>query len=112
MNCPDDETFKLAIKLHNKLRYLSGGNENDQDLVSLLDCLIQDQRIMKNLIRSIEHRIKDLSSIDEDLAYQFECDLYYETDGIDKIEERLTRIEDKVDLLITQLKIEFYKKND
>ena len=45
MNCPDDETFKLAIKLHEKLRYLSGGNENDQDLVSLLDCLIQDQRI-------------------------------------------------------------------
>jgi hypothetical protein len=31
---------------------------------------------------------------------------------IDTIEERLTRIEDKVDLLITQLKIEFYKKND
>ena len=29
---------------------------------------------------------------------------------IDTIEERLTRIEDKVDLLITQLKIEFYKK--
>jgi len=45
MNCPDDETLNLAIKLHNKLRYLSGGNENDQDLVSLLDCLIQDQRI-------------------------------------------------------------------
>jgi hypothetical protein len=31
---------------------------------------------------------------------------------IDTIGERLTRIEDKVDLLITQLKIEFYKKND
>lgn len=31
---------------------------------------------------------------------------------IDTIEERLTRIEDKVDLLITQFKIEFYKKND
>jgi hypothetical protein len=31
---------------------------------------------------------------------------------MDTIEERLTRIEDKVDLLITQLKIEFYKKND
>jgi hypothetical protein len=39
---------------------------------------------------------------------------------IDTIEERLTRIEDKVDLLITQLKpptwnhdtIEFYTKND
>ena len=31
---------------------------------------------------------------------------------MDTIEERLTLIEDKVDLLITQLKIEFYKKND
>jgi hypothetical protein len=28
-----------------------------------------------------------------------------------RMDERLTRIEDKVDLLITQLKIEFYKKN-
>ena len=45
MNCPDTETFELAMKLHNKLRYLSGGNENDQDLVSLLDCLIQDERL-------------------------------------------------------------------
>ena len=33
------------MKLHNKLRYLSGGDENDQDLVSLLDCLIQDERM-------------------------------------------------------------------
>ena len=31
---------------------------------------------------------------------------------IDSIEEQLTRIEDEVDLLITQLKLEFYKKND
>ena len=41
---------------------------------------------MKNqeqLILSIEQRIEDLSSIDEDLAYQFECDLYYETDDND-----------------------------
>jgi hypothetical protein len=30
---------------------------------------------------------------------------------IDTIEERLTRIEDKVDLLIMQLKIEFYKND-
>jgi len=29
---------------------------------------------------------------------------------MDTIEERLTRIEDKLDLLIMQLKIEFYKK--
>ena len=45
MNCPDIECYELAMKLHNKLRYLSGCNENDQDLVSLLDCLIQDERI-------------------------------------------------------------------
>ena len=45
MNCPDIECYELAIKLHNKLRYLSGGNENDQDLVSLLDCLIQEERL-------------------------------------------------------------------
>ena len=45
MNCPDIECYELAIKLHNKLRYLSGGDENDQDLVSLLDCLIQDERL-------------------------------------------------------------------
>ena len=45
MNCPDIECYELAMKLHNKLRNLSGGNENDQDLVSLLDCLIQDERM-------------------------------------------------------------------
>ena len=45
MNCPDLECYELAMKLHNKLRYLSGGDENDQDLVSLLDCLIQDERM-------------------------------------------------------------------
>jgi hypothetical protein len=44
MNCPDTECYELAMKLHNKLRYLSG-DENDQDLVSLLDCLIQDERM-------------------------------------------------------------------
>ena len=41
---------------------------------------------MKNqeqLIRSIEQRIEDLYSINEDFAYQFECDLYYETDDND-----------------------------
>ena len=31
---------------------------------------------------------------------------------IDMIEERLTHIEDKVDLLIMQLKIEFYKSDE
>jgi hypothetical protein len=45
MNCPDLECYELAMKLHEKLRYLLGGDENDQDLVSLLDCLIQDERM-------------------------------------------------------------------
>ena len=45
MNCPDYETLELAMRLYKKLRYVSGGNENDQDLVSLLDCLIQDEQI-------------------------------------------------------------------
>ena len=45
MHCPDQETFELACKLHDKLRYLRGGSDDDQDLVSLLDCLIQDERI-------------------------------------------------------------------
>jgi ABC-type uncharacterized transport system ATPase component len=46
MNCPDTETFQLAERLHNKLRYLSGGDENDQDLVALLDCLIHEERMV------------------------------------------------------------------
>ncbi len=45
MRCPDRETFELAIKLHDKLRYIQDGSEDDQDLVALLDCLIQDERI-------------------------------------------------------------------
>jgi hypothetical protein len=44
MYCPDQETFELAIKLHDKLRYNMNGTDDDIDLVSLLDCLIQDER--------------------------------------------------------------------
>jgi hypothetical protein len=44
MYCPDQETFELAIQLHEKLRYNMNGTEDDCDLVALLDCLIQDER--------------------------------------------------------------------
>jgi hypothetical protein len=58
MNCPDTETFELAERLHNKLRYLSGGNEDDQDLVSLLDCLIQEERMRLHNQRSHLYLVK------------------------------------------------------
>jgi hypothetical protein len=45
MNCPDTETFELAMKLHNKLHNLPKGNDNDNYLVFLLDCLIQEERM-------------------------------------------------------------------
>jgi hypothetical protein len=44
MICPDQETLELAIALHEKLRYLHGTDEDQQDLVALLDCFIQDER--------------------------------------------------------------------
>jgi hypothetical protein len=44
MYCPDRETYELAVQLHDKLRYQMGGTDDDQDLVALLDCLIQDER--------------------------------------------------------------------
>jgi len=47
MHCPDQEAFELAHKLHDRLRYLKGGSDDDQDLVSLLDCFVQDERIRR-----------------------------------------------------------------
>lgn len=31
----------------------------------------------EQLIRSIEQQLENLMSLDDDLAYQYECDLYY-----------------------------------
>ena len=59
----------------------------------------------KNLLNSLQGT---MATIDPYSVKKEAIDEY----RIDTIEERLTRIEDKVDLLITQLKIEFYKKND
>lgn len=32
----------------------------------------------EQLIRSIEQQLENLMSLDDDLAYQYECDLYYD----------------------------------
>ena len=37
----------------------------------------------EQLIRSIEQQLENLMTLDEDLSYQYECDLYY-ADEIDK----------------------------
>jgi len=42
------------------------------------------------LIRSIEQQLENLMALDDDLAYEYECDLYY-ADKIDEpIEELFT----------------------
>jgi hypothetical protein len=57
MNCPDSETFQLAIQLHQKLRYMSNTSTDQQDLVALLDCFIQDERIRQ------QHLVTQLNSL-------------------------------------------------
>lgn len=34
----------------------------------------------EQLIRSIEQQLENLMTLDEDLEYQYECDLYYDND--------------------------------
>lgn len=44
----------------------------------------------EQLIRSIEQQLENLMALDDDLAYEYECDLYY-ADKIDEpIEELFT----------------------
>ena len=40
------------------------------------------------LIRSIEQQLENLMTLDDDLAYQYECDLYY----ADKIDEPIVEL--------------------
>ena len=43
-----------------------------------------------DLIRSIEQQLENLAHFDDDLAYEYECDLYY-ADKIDEpIQEKFT----------------------
>lgn len=42
----------------------------------------------EQLIRSIEQQLENLMTLDDDLAYQYECDLYY----ADKIDEPIVEL--------------------
>jgi hypothetical protein len=44
IRCPDTETYDLAVRLFEKLRFETNLTDDEVDLVSLLDCLIQDER--------------------------------------------------------------------
>ena len=44
IRCPDPETYDLAVLLFEKLRFETNLTDDEVDLVSLLDCLIQDER--------------------------------------------------------------------
>jgi hypothetical protein len=58
----------------------------------------------EQLIRSIEQQLENLMVLDEDLSYQYECDLYYDTDEpivelftediLKEIEQHIENIED------------------
>lgn len=53
----------------------------------------------EQLIRSIEQQLENLMSLDDDLAYQYECELYY----ADKIDEPI--VENFTSELLTELEI-------
>lgn len=42
----------------------------------------------EQLVRSIEQQLENLMTLDDDLAYQYECDLYYS----DKIDEPIIEL--------------------
>ena len=44
----------------------------------------------EQLIRSIEQQLENLMLLDEDLAYQYECDLYYADNVAEPITENFT----------------------
>jgi hypothetical protein len=44
VHCPDLECYELAMKLHQKLNCVAESNENDNHLIYLLNCLIQNEQ--------------------------------------------------------------------
>lgn len=52
------------------------------------------------LIRSIEQQLENLMSLDDDLAYQYECDLYYDCN---EDEEPTPIVENFTPELLTEL---------
>lgn len=46
-------------------------------------CMGEVEMMQEQLIATIEQRLEDLMVYDEDLAYQYDCDLYY-ADNMDQ----------------------------
>jgi hypothetical protein len=40
--------------------------------------MVEVEMDQEQLIRSIEQQLENLMALDDDLAYQYDCDLYYE----------------------------------
>lgn len=58
------------------------------------------------LIRSIEQQLENLAHFDDDLAYQYECDLYYDCNGD---EEPVPIVENFTPELLTELETFVYQ---
>ena len=52
-------------------------------MVHLSNCT-KEQMTQEQLIRSIEQLLENLMTIDEDIAYQYECELYYDCNDDEK----------------------------
>lgn len=57
------------------------------------------------LIRSIEQQLDNLMSLDYDLAYQYECELYYDCN----VEEPVRIVENYTHELLTELEKVVYE---
>lgn len=60
----------------------------------------------EQLIRSIEQQLENLAHFDDDLAYQYECDLYYDCN---ENEEPQPIVENFTSELLTELENLVYK---
>lgn len=58
------------------------------------------------LIRSIEQQLENLMTLDEDLAYQYDCELYYDCN---EDEEPQPIVENFTPQLLTELKNLIFK---
>lgn len=65
------------------------------------------------LIRSIEQQLDNLMSLDGDLAYEYECDLYYPDNEDEPIEEKFTpELLKELENLVYQLDNEPFEIDD
>jgi len=62
----------------------------------------------EQLIRSIEQQLENLMLLDDDLAYQYECELYYDCN---EDEEPVLIVENFTPELLTELESLVYDRN-